>query len=297
MISYDNARLKWDKKLVNNAQYMKVLKKINVTKDVTAEEVHWYASFLAETLSQVLHDSITPDMLVNGKVPAEFANNTISHLMQILHSRVQQACIALQTQVNERKKLGLKPLEADYEAGRVEGILNRLIAEYYDDIDWVLDAPVENFSLNSISNFCEKNLEAANRAGIPMSLERRLNPSEATCEWCAMLAGTYEYPAPKDVYRRHVNCRCVVLTKYPHGTQDVWSKSTFSNNAPNNEVVEQILKNNKERDKMRRDQEAWRKARADEVANAKTMKELIEIAKKRGYDNPRGWAYHQYFSR
>ncbi|MDD6201372.1 MAG: hypothetical protein PUB13_00270 [Lachnospiraceae bacterium] len=31
------------------------------------------------------------------------------------------------------------------------------------------------------------------------------------CEWCRALAGTYSYPdVPKDVYRRHQRCRCIV---------------------------------------------------------------------------------------
>lgn len=57
---------------------------------------------------------------------------------------------------------------------------------------------------------------------------RRTSVSD-TCNWCKNLAGTYEYPdnVPKDVYRRHENCRCQV-TYDPkdgsHKVQDFYSK-------------------------------------------------------------------------
>lgn len=50
-----------------------------------------------------------------------------------------------------------------------------------------------------------------------------------TCEWCANLAGIYQYPdeVPKEVYQRHANCNCIViykLDKHAKDFQDVWSK-------------------------------------------------------------------------
>lgn len=45
------------------------------------------------------------------------------------------------------------------------------------------------------------------------------------CDWCANLAGTYEYGMePKDVYRRHDNCGCQVTFISEKGAQDVHSK-------------------------------------------------------------------------
>ncbi|WP_205422898.1 hypothetical protein [Granulicatella sp. zg-ZJ] len=46
------------------------------------------------------------------------------------------------------------------------------------------------------------------------------------CDWCRNLAGVYDYPkVPKDVYRRHGNCRCTVDYKPGDGKkQNVWSK-------------------------------------------------------------------------
>ena len=46
------------------------------------------------------------------------------------------------------------------------------------------------------------------------------------CKWCKSLVGTYSYPdVPKDVYRRHRNCRCTVEYYPGKGKkQNVWNK-------------------------------------------------------------------------
>jgi len=46
------------------------------------------------------------------------------------------------------------------------------------------------------------------------------------CKWCKNLVGTYRYPdVPKDVYRRHQNCRCTVEYIPKKGVrQDVHTK-------------------------------------------------------------------------
>ena len=298
MISYENARLKWDARLLANQEYKRLIHKLNYNEGATPEDVHRLAQVYSETLSKTLDEIITPNMLVEGKVPADFANNVVSRLMKLLHDRVQTACTTLQKQVNEKKKLGVQPVGADYEAGRVEGLLNKLIAQDYALSKWAIDTPVtENLALNTIDNFCEKNLERNNKAGIPMGIRRVLHPTKTTCKWCESLQGDYEYPAPKDVYRRHVNCRCITYTIYPKGVQDVWSKKTYNKNVPNAEVAEEIASRNADRDQLKKKQQDYRKAKALEEERAQTYAELIAIGKERGYKDPRGWAWHIYNSR
>lgn len=297
MIDYDKARLKWDAKLLKNSEYKKIKHKLNYNKGATPEEVHQLAVIYSETLAETIEE-ITPGNLVNGKVPAEFANNVLSRLMHLLHDRVQDDSLLLQKQVNAKKQIGVEPVIADYETGRVEGILDRLIAQEYASIKWITETPVmENLALNSISNFCERNLERNAKAGVPMGIKRVLHPTESTCKWCASLEGEYEYPAPRDVYRRHVNCRCITYTIYPKGVQDVWSKTMYTKDTPNAEVMADIARRNADREQLKAKQAAYRNAKALETAKAKTMQELIEIGKQRGYPNPRGWAWNVYNNR
>ena len=49
------------------------------------------------------------------------------------------------------------------------------------------------------------------------------------CEWCAAVVGTWDIDkAPKDVYRRHRFCDCVVTVHSTKEYTDVWSKKTYS---------------------------------------------------------------------
>lgn len=57
------------------------------------------------------------------------------------------------------------------------------------------------------------------------------------CEWCSRLAGVYDYPdVPKDVFRRHANCGCVVeydpgdgkQTENVHGGRRLTQKERLS---------------------------------------------------------------------
>jgi len=48
------------------------------------------------------------------------------------------------------------------------------------------------------------------------------------CEWCQKLAGIYEYGKhPKDIFKRHDNCTCLVTFKDEEGYTDAWSKKKF----------------------------------------------------------------------
>lgn len=295
MKDYRQLRLEWDAKLMRNSFYKDIMHRLNYGGKIKPEEIHELTVLYSESLSDVLKRNIRPSDLVNGKLPQELANTSIAPLMRLLHERVDDASYKLQLEVNKRKKIGTKPLHSDFDAERVEGILNRLVSEYFEDSSWLLVSPIENFGLNTISSFCAKNMEASARAGVPMGLTRKADTG--ACPWCLGLVGEYDYPAPKDVYRRHENCRCVTYTTYPKGTQDVWSKQTFDKNVKDFQVADRIRELNEERDSMRQRQQAWRKAQLKEVENASTMKELIDIGKRRGYRNPQGWAYHQWKGR
>lgn len=290
MKNYIDIRMEWDRKLMKSSFYKDVIRRLNYGERVTPEEVHKLATLYASTLSDTLNRNIKPTDLLDGKLPKDIANDVVGPLMGVLHERVNDASYKLQQTVNRRKGLGLNPVNSDYDTSRVNGILNRLVTEPFEDCKWLLVSPVENFALNTIDTFCQKNLEATVRAGVPMGLVRK--DEFGACKWCRALVGEYSYPAPSDVYRRHENCRCVTYTIYPKGTKDVWSKTEFEGDTSEQEVQDRIRALNMERDSMRKRQRAWRRAQQEEVDNAKSMKDLIALGKKRGYSNPQGWAYH-----
>lgn len=48
------------------------------------------------------------------------------------------------------------------------------------------------------------------------------------CPWCQNLAGIYEYGTePKDIFKRHDNCTCIVTFRTEEGYTDVWTNAKF----------------------------------------------------------------------
>lgn len=88
--------------------------------------------------------------------------------------------------------------------------------------------PFRNFCHSFYDEFVEQNVAFRHRAGVKSLIIRR--NLGGCCDWCQNLAGIYVYgEEPKDVYRRHDSCRCLVTSKFEgQGYQDVWSKKEFA---------------------------------------------------------------------
>ena len=86
----------------------------------------------------------------------------------------------------------------------------------------------ENITHAMADDYMKTNAEFRSKAGIDTYIERR--DDGKCCEWCSGLAGRYRYPeqVPRDVFRRHDNCGCLVSYTTPGNMrQDVHSKRTW----------------------------------------------------------------------
>ncbi len=99
--------------------------------------------------------------------------------------------------------------------------------KYYPMFIRLLDSAVRNISNSFYDQYVEVNTKFRARAGLKQIVIRR--QLWKCCDWCSKLAGTYEYGRePKDVWRRHQNCKCIVTTQTERGTyQDAWSRKEY----------------------------------------------------------------------
>ncbi len=68
---------------------------------------------------------------------------------------------------------------------------------------------MKTFGRSVVDASISANVNFQGKAGLTPKIVRKATGS--CCKWCMALAGTYSYPdVPKDVYRRHDNCCCVV---------------------------------------------------------------------------------------
>ena len=91
----------------------------------------------------------------------------------------------------------------------------------------LLDSGSGNVVQSFFDNYLKSNADFRNSAGFRMTVIRE--SVGACCAWCQDLVGVYDYDnRPSDVYARHQNCTCVVMTKTERGTyQDAWSKKEY----------------------------------------------------------------------
>lgn len=176
--------------------------------------------------------TLTADQLPDGRMYWNIADRVVRSLLETDHHMVTDAAVQVQQSLNSAAGLGLKPQAAPLNTDRVEGLLNRLAAApRFEDVAWLLQEPVITFSRSAVDETLQSNVDFQGKAGLRPKVVRRT--AHKCCEWCSRLAGSYTYPdIPKDVYRRHENCRCIV--EYDPGTgrrQNVHTKAWTNSSA------------------------------------------------------------------
>jgi len=190
---------------------------------VDAEE---YAYQIGQALSQTFGELLSSDVLPDGRMYFNIADRVLRPMLMEDHKIVADAAEKVQNALNKKASIGIKAQSAPVNEDRIYGIVNKVAeAENYDDVSWMLDEPVKNFSMNVVDETLRANVNFQGRAGLRPTIIRK--SERKCCKWCSQLAGEYEYPdVPDDIYRRHERCRCTV--EYDPGDgrrQNVHSKT------------------------------------------------------------------------
>ena len=192
----------------------------------TYAEANQYAIEVGKILANAYKNNISSDVLPDGKLYYNIADRIISPTMRNNFDLISKVSAQIQKILNDNAGIGINAIQPDMNMDRVEGIVNRVSnAENYDDVSWILQEPIVNFSQSIVDDFIKENSEFHAKAGMEAKIVRKL--AGGCCEWCSRLAGTYIYPdVPDDVYRRHQRCRCTVdyIPDKSKKAQNVWSK-------------------------------------------------------------------------
>lgn len=192
----------------------------------TYAEANDFAIETGQILANAYGKNFSSDVLPDGRMYYNIAQRIISPTMENNYKIITDVTDKVQKMLNETANIGIKPITPELNRNRIEGIINRVSnADFFDDVAWILDEPVINFSQSIVDDSIRANAEFHANAGLKPVIERKL--AGGCCEWCKALAGTYTYPddVPHDVYRRHQRCRCTVNYNPRSGrTQNVHSK-------------------------------------------------------------------------
>lgn len=189
-------------------------------------DVNNYAIEVGELLAKSLNEYISADVLPDGKMYYNIAERILYPTLGNNHELINKAISTVQTNLNQTAGFGLKGIKVPLNQDRIDGIINRISSEdKFEDIAWILNEPIVNFSQSIVDDAIHENVEFHAKSGLRPAVTR-IATGHSPCKWCRDLAGRYEYPdVPEDVYKRHERCRCLV--EYNPGEnkrQNVWTK-------------------------------------------------------------------------
>ncbi|WP_247939139.1 hypothetical protein [Streptococcus mitis] len=194
-------------------------------KKATYKTANEFAIEIGEILSKALGTSLSADKLPDGKMYYNIAQRLLTDVLGRNHELVSGYTSDVQKNLNDKAKIGLKVQVPELNLDRIAGIVNRFSSEEnFEDVSWLLGEPIVNFTQSIIDDSIQKNAEFHYQSGLQPEIVRK--SYFHCCEWCQEVQGNYKYPrVPKDVYRRHQHCRCIVDYDPKNGkTQNVWTK-------------------------------------------------------------------------
>ena len=194
-------------------------------KKATYKTANEFAIEIGEILSKTLGASLSADKLPDGKMYYNIAQRLLTDVLGRNHELVSGYTSDVQKNLNQEAKIGLKVQVTELNLDRIAGIVNRFSSEEnFEDVSWLLGEPIVNFTQSIIDDSIRKNAEFHYQSGLQPEIIRK--SYFHCCEWCQEVQGNYKYPrVPKDVFRRHQHCRCIVDYDPKNGkTQNIWTK-------------------------------------------------------------------------
>lgn len=194
----------------------------------TMEELSLYGRKLGDHLAESLLENITPEALPDNRLYFNIANRILDETMHNNYDLVNAAAAAVQKHMDKASGIGLNAVQAAYPEERVMQVINGLSDKTasWETIQSRMNEPVRNISQSLVDDFVLANVIFRSEAGLETYIIR--NSRGKCCDWCKQLVGIYKYPeeVPRDVFRRHDNCKCTVTYKCGKYSKNIHNGNT-----------------------------------------------------------------------
>lgn len=200
------------------AEYLKRKKIIALNKKIadgvaSYKACHAFAIEVGEILAEVFGRNLSSEILPDGKLYYNIADRVIRPMLEKDFEIVSEFSRETQNLFNKNAKIGIKAIKPKMNEDKVQGIIDIVSGkDNFDDIAYMLDEPIINFSQTIVDDTVKTNADFQYKAGMSPKI-RRISTGKC-CEWCDKLAGIYDYEdvsgRGNDVFRRHRACRCLV---------------------------------------------------------------------------------------
>lgn len=205
----------------------KVLKKINTDyaqyMDTDVDVRQLYGKLTSGRATQPdalkfakLSGSRLADAVVNnidGELVLADALAIIPEALRTNHEYVTSYLTRLQTRLDEKARIGLKPLTAPFDADRAAGLAEEATVGTPE----LLKSQIENFSMHTVDESMQMTAESRAHAGLEVLVSRKYDDRGLSggrvCEWCLERECSeipYQEAYDMGVFERHPGCECLI---------------------------------------------------------------------------------------
>lgn len=217
----------FQRNIKNNRKIQELKRKLG-RGEATYAEADQYAVEIGEALANAFHEHVSSDALPDGKMYYNIASRLISPPLKTSFAEISEYALTMQKGMNEKAQVGIKAQKAKYSISKEKGLIEYVCnAKSYDNVRKSFEADLINFAQAVVTDTLHENAEFQYQAGLSPVIRRIAHAG--CCNWCARLEGTYQYEDVRatgsDVYRRHRDCRCLVVYDPGDGKiQNVYTK-------------------------------------------------------------------------
>lgn len=185
-------------------------------------EVQTFAQRTSAICSEVLSGFLPEDLA--EKAMEEWAKYLVKPSLTQMHELIDDVAQQVQTHINRAAGIGIKAQSVPVDHERIDGIASALEkTEDAAQAESLLRRTSENYARHVGDEAVRHNAAFQSKAGLTPTIRR--TAAAKCCAWCAEVAGTYDYAdvarQGNDVWRRHLDCRCVITYLEPGRTEIV----------------------------------------------------------------------------
>nr|DAZ16995.1 MAG TPA: hypothetical protein [Caudoviricetes sp.] len=232
---------------------------------------HAFAIEIGTLLAEAFQDNISSKILPDGKMYYNIADRIIRPMLKEDFKLISEHSAEIQEVLNKKAKIKIKAIKPEMNEDKVQGIIDIVSGkEKFDEIAYMLNEPIINFSQAIVDDTVKVNAEFQSMSGMSPKIIR--TSSGKCCEWCEKIAGIYDYEDAKksDVFKRHRSCVCLVEFVTSKKIQNVHSKKRSKK-----EEIEKRIQNS-----FTKNKEINRKTKAQAKALQEKLKK--EMSEKKG---------------
>lgn len=217
-MDYEQLRKRIDGKLAVNPEFRSIVRRIS-SGTATFADTSKYAQILSSTIGNELSANV---------LELSDREQITQQLLRYGYKDINEVCARVQSSLDKTIGVSIRPQTADFPEERVQQFSHSLVDPTVEDsvIQRRAKNGTANITMSFHDDYIEKNAKFRNDAGLNCYIERI---GSDCCEWCTEVAGKYLFGTqPKDVFRRHDKCDCVIIydNKVLRGKKNTKGEST-----------------------------------------------------------------------